>query len=283
MEASSGTQRSFRDSQGTAATENRINADEGSRSEECFRVLVSVCSEMGRRGICTMLQPIPEVCEIEACADLDEAAELIQDRRFNVLMLSASPDTDELERIAIIADKNDVRVVVLLHSLDEDATPALGDLSVDGFLLEEDVTEHSLREGLASLARGEMAMPGRLARRLLSSIRAMKRAEIERPFLLTPREHQALMLLADGMSNKQIARRLGISEHGAKRHVANVLAKLNCPNRTLAVALALRYGLLSPEEIEGGQGGNALLTRGSARNGLTSVPMPPTGSARGRG
>lgn len=283
MEASSGTQRPFRDSQGIAAAENKVRPVESSHDEECFRVLVSVCSEMGRRGICTMLQPIPEVCEIQACSDLDEAAALIQDRRFNVLMLSASPDTDELEKLAIIADRNDVRVVVLLHSLDEDATPALGDLSVDGFLLEEDVTEHSLREGLASLARGEMAMPGRLARRLLSSIRAMKRAEIERPFLLTPREHQALMLLADGMSNKQIARRLGISEHGAKRHVANVLAKLNCPNRTLAVALAMRYGLVSSEEVDGGQGGNALLTRRGASNGLTSVPMPPAASARGRG
>ena len=59
---------------------------------------------------------------------------------------------------------------------------------------------------------------------------------------------QALVLLAKGMSNKQIARRLNISEHGAKRHVANVLAKLNCPNRTLAVALALRHGLVSADD-----------------------------------
>lgn len=285
MEASSETQ-SFRDSQDAATIEHNASSiaqEHVSKGQECFRVLVSVCSEMGRRGICTMLQPIPEVCEIRACADLDEVAALIQDRHFNVLMLSASPDTGELEKIATIADKNDVRVVVLLHSLDEDATPALGDLAVDGFLLEEDVTERSLREGLVSLARGEMAMPGRLARRLLSSIRAMKRAEIDRPFLLTPREHQALMLLADGMSNKQIARRLGISEHGAKRHVANVLAKLNCPNRTLAVALALRYGLLSPGDIEGGQGGNALLTRPAARGAPASMPMPPAARARGRG
>ncbi|WP_144070101.1 response regulator transcription factor [Nonomuraea indica] len=43
-----------------------------------------------------------------------------------------------------------------------------------------------------------------------------------------------------------MARRLGISEHGAKRHVANILAKLNCSNRTLATAVALRRGLVSP-------------------------------------
>lgn len=65
--------------------------------------------------------------------------------------------------------------------------------------------------------------------------------------MLTPRERQALKLLADGLSNKQIARRLGISEHGAKRHVGNVLAKLNCPNRTVAVTVALNHGLLAEE------------------------------------
>ncbi|MCI4066752.1 LuxR C-terminal-related transcriptional regulator [Micromonospora sp. R77] len=65
--------------------------------------------------------------------------------------------------------------------------------------------------------------------------------------MLTPRERQALKLLAEGLSNKQIARRLGISEHGAKRHVGNVLAKLNCPNRTVAVTVALNHGLLTEE------------------------------------
>src|SRR5437868_6258491 len=56
---------------------------------------------------------------------------------------------------------------------------------------------------------------------------------------LTPREHEVLSLLTEGLGNKQIARAIGISEHGVKRHVTNLLAKLNCPNHTLAVARAL--------------------------------------------
>jgi DNA-binding NarL/FixJ family response regulator len=221
------------------------------RIEDCLKVLVSECSEMRRRGICAILQAIPEVCEIHPCEDLDEAAALIEQEHFNVLMLPASPDFAAMKQIAAVAGEHGVRVVILMHSLDEEATPELGDLAVDGYLLEEEVTEASLREGLRSLACGEMTMPGRLARLLLSHVRNLRRQENERPFLLTPREQQALMLLADGMSNKQIARRLGISEHGAKRHVANVLAKLNCPNRTLAVAHALRYGLLGLDESDG--------------------------------
>jgi DNA-binding CsgD family transcriptional regulator len=60
---------------------------------------------------------------------------------------------------------------------------------------------------------------------------------------LTPRERQVLDLLVEGFSDKQIAHRLRISQHGVKRLVSNVLAKLNCPNRTQAVAVALTAGI----------------------------------------
>ncbi len=220
-------------------------------SRGSLHVLVSVGSEMERRGMRTMLDPIPQVADVVTCSELQETIHLIHSDQFNVLIIAMAADLEGLKKIAAQAAQQHVRTVVLLRSLDEGATSSLGGLSVDGFLLEDELTERSLREALDSLTKGEMAMPGRLARRLLAQVRKLERAEAERPFLLTPREQQALVLLADGMSNKQIARRLGISEHGAKRHVANVLAKLNCPNRTLAVALALRHGLLCPDGTPG--------------------------------
>jgi DNA-binding NarL/FixJ family response regulator len=61
---------------------------------------------------------------------------------------------------------------------------------------------------------------------------------------LTPREREVLALLADGASNKVIARRLGISFHTAKFHVATILAKLDADSRTEAVAIAARRGLV---------------------------------------
>jgi DNA-binding CsgD family transcriptional regulator len=64
---------------------------------------------------------------------------------------------------------------------------------------------------------------------------------------LTARETETLRLLAEGLSNKQIARRLGVSEHGAKRLVASIMVKLDSPNRTLAVAIAIRDGLITME------------------------------------
>jgi DNA-binding NarL/FixJ family response regulator len=90
-------------------------------------------------------------------------------------------------------------------------------------------------------------MPAFLAREMLTRLRTQETRPARRPFLLTQRELQTLSLLVDGLSNKQIARRLGVSENGAKRHVASVLAKMNCQNRTVAVALVLREGLLDAE------------------------------------
>lgn len=115
-----------------------------------------------------MLEHITEASEIVACREFDEAAGLLQDRRFDLLLVWAPADLEMLKKLATIAGENDVRIVVLLHSADPSgpsgsAGPAaLADLPVDGFLLEDEITTDSLRAGQESLARGEMDMPGRL-------------------------------------------------------------------------------------------------------------------------
>jgi DNA-binding NarL/FixJ family response regulator len=117
-------------------------------------------------------------------------------------------------------------------------------MPVDGFLLLDELTLISLEDALGRLSRNEMPLPSRLAKQLLSQVRRRSPDQHNRQVLLTPRERQTLAFLVRGLSNKQIARRLTLSEHGAKRHVANVLAKLNSPNRTFAVTVALKEGLL---------------------------------------
>ena len=96
---------------------------------------------------------------------------------------------------------------------------------------------------LAGVARVRLAAPGERADVIVISHEAGgDHAELDQP--LTPREIQVLTLVAQGASNKEIARRLGISVHTAKFHVGQLLDKLDAIGRTDAVAHAARLGVL---------------------------------------
>ncbi|MGP3910926.1 LuxR C-terminal-related transcriptional regulator [Nonomuraea sp. 10N515B] len=110
----------------------------------------------------------------------------------------------------------------------------------DGYLILQEITADLLGDAIQRVTAGEMAVPDRLTRELITRADTLQR----RPVSLTPRESATLSLLADGLSNKQIARRLSISEHGAKRLVASVLLKLDSPNRTAAVVAAIKARLI---------------------------------------
>ncbi|MGW5642605.1 LuxR C-terminal-related transcriptional regulator [Saccharopolyspora sp. NPDC003752] len=180
---------------------------------------------------------------VHGCADFREAVTLLENRPFDVALISAD-ELAEFEQISSVAAKRGVKTVALLRDASDDVVAQAATLSADGFLLESAVDPQNLEDALIRLQRGDMALPSSLARKLITELRRRGQPRTS-TVRLTPRERQVLGLLAEGMSNKQVGRRLGISAHGAKRHVANLLAKLNCPNRTLAVAYAIRDGLLT--------------------------------------
>lgn len=100
---------------------------------------------------------------------------------------------------------------------------------------------------LDAIARGFALFPKNLLGAAVGAAQAPKPAGVSKPDLLpdfTPREGEVLGLLAEGASNKMIARRLGISVHTAKFHVASILDKLDAIGRTDAVAQAARLGVL---------------------------------------
>ncbi|MEV7779271.1 response regulator transcription factor [Kitasatospora sp. NPDC088351] len=117
----------------------------------------------------------------------------------------------------------------------------------NGFLDWADLSPETLREAIADVKAGRFHVSATLARRSLTAPdqagddTTAKRASM---VALTAREHQVLGLIAEGLSNRQVARSLSISENGVKRTVGIILAKLNCPNRTLAVVRAMESGLL---------------------------------------
>jgi two-component system, NarL family, nitrate/nitrite response regulator NarL len=214
-------------------------------------VLVVHPNELMRRGIGAMASDI-EVCVAATEAiTYAEASNRIHNGPFHVLILPCQPREASRE-LAAEAVAAGVKVLLLLDDTDPDHLALAAELKADGFLLGSDLTAGSLQSAITSLKDGDMPVPPSLVKELVVALRSRFPAgrAPHRP-LLTPREQQTLELLAQGLSNKQIARTLAIREHGAKRHVANVLAKLNCPNRTMAVAQALRDGLIQPSDAPG--------------------------------
>ncbi|MGQ0841963.1 LuxR C-terminal-related transcriptional regulator [Actinokineospora sp.] len=211
------------------------------------RVLVSIDNELMRYGLTQMLSELPIVGFVRSVGDYDATAALLSGGRFDVVVVSVATAVEVTERIVHAARQHGAASLLLLRQSEDALAPNVAALDVSGFLLEPGLSGATLADSLQKLRRGDMPIPGALALRIIDELRTVGRSRSDVPFMLTPRERQALNLLAEGLSNKQIARRLGISEHGAKRHVGNVLAKLNCPNRTVAVTMALNHGLLTED------------------------------------
>ncbi|MGK5546583.1 response regulator transcription factor [Streptomyces sp. URMC 127] len=136
------------------------------------------------------------------------------------------------------------RVLMIIDSSQLADEADFSGCSADGYLLRNELTAESLEQALAQLASGQMPMPLSLGRSLVH--RATAAPPAAPPAELTAREKETLLLLVEGLSNKQIGRQLSISVHGAKRLVGSVLVKLGAANRTAAVVAAIKAGLVEP-------------------------------------
>jgi len=142
-----------------------------------------------------------------------------------------------------------VRVLILTtFNLDEYVVEALR-AGASGFLL-KDVTAERLFDAVRVVAAGEALLAPTVTRRLIGEFARQRRgtaapsaAELT---ALTPRETQVLRLVAEGLSNPEIAARLVVTEETVKTHVSRVLGKLGLRDRTQAVVTAYESGLVVP-------------------------------------
>jgi len=210
-----------------------------------YSVLVFADNELARRGLSDMLSSLDSVSEVNTLAATDP--DHLPGHPYDILVLACEDlAATGPYRIADAACSQGAKILLLLGRR-ADSLDAVIRFPSNGFLIQDDVTEEALAQALNRIVSGEIPMPAALANRLLERARdttPQVRADCTK---LTPRERETLILLVEGLSNKQIARRMLISQHGVKRLVANILAKLNCSNRTLAAAVAIKEGLL--EEV----------------------------------
>ena len=134
-------------------------------------------------------------------------------------------------------------------ALADDERPArtLRGLPLRGWaIVSREASAAELRAATTAAAQGFTVLPATLSARLLPARAPAPEGGPRRPLEpLTPREREVLDLLAHGLSNRQIAERLGISEHTAKFHVAAVSGKLGAASRTEAVSRGVRRGLIT--------------------------------------
>ena len=136
------------------------------------------------------------------------------------------------------------QVVVMFRDTESAHLAVAAGLPVDGYFLEDDLSVPMLRSLLARLDEREFPMPATMAEFLLGQLRG---SSSPLPVKLSAREHAVLQLIVDGATNKTIADELGISVHGVKHHVANLLKQLGCTNRTEVASTAMRRGLVASE------------------------------------
>ncbi|WP_051386320.1 helix-turn-helix transcriptional regulator [Actinokineospora inagensis] len=215
---------------------------DGVDSPLSISVAMVVRNELHRYGVEKMIAAGGVAGTVYCVPTAAEAVELAGRVRVDVLVVDcAALDDDGTDEILLRAKALGVNVLWLA----DDALPyeRLSLLRCGGCLPVGQLSPESLRDALLRTHRGETVMPSSLVETLVDI--AQDRLREPRSWArvrFTPRERQVTGLLVDGLSNKQIARRLRISEHGAKRLVANILAKLDCTNRTLAVSKILREG-----------------------------------------
>mgnify|MGYP002780524183 CR=1 FL=1 len=212
-----------------------------------IRVLVASSSPVVRAGLQALLAGDADLAAVEDTGDLDRLAELVEEVEPDVLLLDAPPDVLLPIPLALAADAAARAPAVVL--LDDHAEPGRAAAALRAgarALLPRTVAAETLRLAILAAAAGLVLMPAAVADDLLpartTSGPEPARAPAGQP--LSAREREVLALLAEGLGNKGVAGRLGISEHTAKAHVAAILAKLHVATRAEAVAAGVRQGLL---------------------------------------
>ncbi|WP_371102628.1 response regulator [Streptomyces sp. PU_AKi4] len=216
-----------------------------------IRVLIADDQQMVRQGFTVLLNAQPDIEVVgQAVNGADAVARVAELAPDVVLMDIRMPELGGIEATALITTATpDVRVLVLTtFDLDEYVYEALR-AGASGFLL-KDASADQLAEAVRVVAAGDALLAPGVTRRLIaefSRLDARPRSPLkQRVGDLTERETEVLALIAQGLSNAEIAVRLVVAEQTVKTHVGRILVKLGLRDRTQAAVFAYESGLVRP-------------------------------------
>ncbi len=197
-----------------------------------------------RRGLVSILRESGVNVLAEAASGPDGVKASLRERPDVVLMDINLPGFDGIEAVRrLTREAPDMPAIVLTVLADEATVVEALTAGAAGYLLKDAPVEEMI-PGLKAVAGGEALLSPRVAKKLVSRLRAERSSAERSDVEMTEREHQVLALLADGRNNREIAAALFISQNTVKSHVSNLLEKLGVGNRVQAVVRAYRDGLL---------------------------------------
>lgn len=203
---------------------------------EPIRVVVADDHAVVRAGLTAILEAEPDLRVVAEVSDGEQAVRAYDEHRPDVLLMDLRmPVLDGLGALVRLRRGHPAARVILLTTYDDEEDIYRGlEAGASGYLL-KDAGVRELVDGIRKVHAGRKAIAPAAAERLAGRVAVQQ---------LSDREREVLEHLAEGKSNKQIARALGISDGTVKVHVANILHKLGAQGRSEAVAVAARRGLV---------------------------------------
>lgn len=219
--------------------------------ETPIKLLVVDDQSIVRKGICALLEQVADIAVIGEASDGEEAvaqAKLLDPEV--ILMDLVMPKMDGITAIQkILSIRPRIRIMALTSFVAEDKVFPAIKAGAMGYLLKDSEPEE-LITAIRKVSRGEPSLHPTVAKMMLEELGQPVKQPLT-PEPLTEREVDVVRLVAQGLSNRQIADQLVIGEATVRTHVGNILNKLHLANRVQATLYALREGLTSLDEMVG--------------------------------
>jgi DNA-binding NarL/FixJ family response regulator len=218
---------------------------------EPVRVLLADDQRLVRESLATLLGLLGGIDLVAAASDGEEALALAAEHHPDIVLMDLRmPRMDGIRATSLLRERQpDVRVIALTTYADDESVLGALRAGARGYLT-KDASSDDIRGAILAVAAGEAALDPAVHNQVVAALAQASRQpappDPKLPDDLTPREAEVLALIAEGLTNTEIAERLVVSPTTIKSHINHLFAKAGLRDRTHAVNYAYRHGIAKP-------------------------------------